>query len=67
MSEKIKMCFICRKPMRSDEAVTVDGRTVHIHHRGVVDGADNIPHVIKELIAAGDPVKMAKKVLERNR
>jgi len=70
MSEKKieERCFICGKPIKPDEAVTVDGRAVHIHHRGVVDGADNIPLVIKELTAAGDPVKMrmAQHILKRH-
>ena len=58
--EAIDRCVICGKPVKPDERALVEGKHVHIYHRGVIPLAENIPQIIKELTAAGDPKQIQR-------
>lgn len=55
-----EMCVICGKPVKPDEMALVEGKSMHIYHYGVIPLAENIPQVIKELTAAGDPKQIQR-------
>ena len=61
------LCWICHKPIPPEQRVDVDGKPCHIHHPGVIENAEGIPTIIKEVTAAGSPVrmKMAEHLLKR--
>ena len=54
LKENEEICVICKKLIKEKQLIRVDGKPAHYNHHGVIENADSLSPLIKELVKAGD-------------